>query len=174
MYSRAKMGEADDREFQSDPLADLMFTMIAIVLLALIILLPLAGVASLRSTQPLSAQKLQQSKLVVGGQSAVTIAASDQGLSLPGHVDHLIGLDAIGHDPQLRHLLEGARDRGAPLVLLIDPKGSEAAFELEPVMAAHGPKQIYQVRLDSACGAALSAALRQSCGGGADRLEPGP
>lgn len=164
MFKSLRAQDAADRDLPSDPLADLMFTMIAIVLLALIILLPLASFSSPTQSHSKSARRLENARFAIGSKSAVAITASARGLRLPGGGARLIGLDAIAGDAALQKLLTRARDRGSPLVVLITPKGSEAAFELEPLLSAYGPKQVYQVRLDQACLYARSTILKQACG----------
>ena len=75
----------------ADPLADLMFTMIAIILLMFITLLPNLTFAA--RTTPAGAEALSRAHLELDHRSAISIAAIAGGLRLPDRAD-LIPVDA--------------------------------------------------------------------------------
>jgi len=142
MVSRA-WREAGDGEVQADPLADLMFTMIAVVLLALIVLLPFVGAPA----RPLPvADRAHRNRVVIGGKKAIVLFARVDGLRWGSATAQSVALEAIPNAPSLDRLLRRVRGAGSPLVVSIGPRGSEAAFELEPALARSGPKIVYQIR----------------------------
>lgn len=156
--------EAADEETSVDPLADLLFTLIAAVLPAILLLAP-----TLQRTRPLppppietSADKAQA--VAVKRRVAVIIAGAD-GLHLPGQPDRNVGLDHIGEDAGLLDLLDRARMASTPLRLLVEPDGLESAFLFEPVAAAHGPAKLELVRADETCARTHSQFLAAACRG---------
>lgn len=153
-----------DNEFQVDPLADLLFTLVTVVLFALIILLPAAAMVS----RDLTAGKALPN-LVVQGQQAAAFLASGAGLQSTSTTSKWIATDLILADSGLRTTLENIRDAGKPLLLIIAPDGLEAAFEFEAALSLYGPKAIYQVRLGQTCKVRSLGDL-QECG--FDSLDP--
>lgn len=154
----------DDAALRSDPLADLMFTMIAIVLLALILVLPFALVGGAQSAGSPGRGSLDDVRFKLRGQSALWIVATRSGLVIEGRkAPARIGIDAIGTSQGLRARLVKARAAKRPLIFLVADDGLEAAFATEPIIAALGPIDFYQIRLDRSCRAARSAAARRLC-----------
>lgn len=147
--------EADDGLY--DPFADLLFALVAAVLPAILVLLPVVHQAaqSPGGHQPKDA-------VMVRGQPAQPILARADGL-LVAEDGGAVPLDRIPDDPALRALLLRLREAGQPLLLIVEPNGLESAFAFEPVAAAYGPARIEQVRARFTCDAAQEPALARAC-----------
>jgi hypothetical protein len=144
-----------------DPLADLLFSLVAIVVLAIIIMLPVMG-RSGAPAPPSMAESLAGSAMTLGGRAVEPFVARAAGLQI-GHNPDLIPLDAIPQDEALAAKLRDMRARGEPVVLMIDPDGTEAAFLFEPVASLNGPPSMRTVRLDRTCTHARSERLAVAC-----------
>ena len=154
-----------------DPFADLLFMLIAAVLPAILVLLPamhLSAAAPARedASEPLPAPIRAEVK--VGGERAWPIVAQADGLRLTGLDNHVVPLDSVPDDAILRDALDRLRVNGEPLLLIVEPDGLESAFLLEPVAAAHGPREMQQVRATQPCAAARDPALAQACTAGSE------
>ncbi|WP_375453299.1 hypothetical protein [uncultured Methylobacterium sp.] len=147
--------EADDGLY--DPFADLLFALVAAVLPAILVLLPVVHQAA-RSP---GAQRPTDA-VTVRGRPAQPILAGADGLRL-AEDGRAVPLDRIPDDPALRALLLRLREAGEPLLLIVEPNGLESAFAFEPIAAAYGPPQIEQVRARSTCAAAQEPALARAC-----------
>jgi hypothetical protein len=137
-----------------DPLADLLFNMVAIIVIAVIVILP--TVDATPGVRAPSGFKLD-------GRSAQTLVATAAGVRLGAGASQLVALRQVLSDEDLARRLERIRDQGDPLLVLIEPDGMEAAFLLETVVSDHGPVQFHQVRLDRACAFANSEQGRAIC-----------
>lgn len=140
-----------------DPFADLLFALIATVLPAILVLLPVLHLATPRRSAPASAG------VAVGGREAATIVAEAAGLRLVSADNRQIALSAVPVDPGLRESLMSLRATETPLLILIEPAGLEAAFLLEPIAASYGPVRIMQLRAATRCVEARDPALAQAC-----------
>lgn len=140
-----------------DPFADLLFALIATVLPAILVLLPMLHLATTRQSAPTSAV------VAVAGRRAATIVAEATGLRIASVDNRQIALSAVPVDRGLRETLMSLRAAETPLLVLIEPSGLEAAFLLEPVAAAHGPAQIMQLRAATSCTETRDSALAQIC-----------
>lgn len=149
-----------------DPLADLLFTLIAAVLPAIFLLAPLLRAPSLgeaREVRPAAARAPAPVEVRVDGRGAATVVAGAGGLRLMGEGGRPVGLDAIADDPGLIGLLDRLRADDRPLLLVVEPDGLESAFLFEPVLAAHGPRDLREVRATDTCAATRDAALAAAC-----------
>ena len=148
-----------------DPLADLLFGVVAIVVLAVIIILPTVGTRGVANGAPPSSvgEALVKSKFSLDGRAVEPFMAAARGLRYGPQPSEIVPLEAILQDSALAARLREIRERGNPLVLMIDPDGSEAAFQFEAVASRDGPARIRQIRLDATCTHAKSAALARFC-----------
>jgi len=156
-----------------DPLTDLFFGMGAICLLAVLMILPSVGVAAVQERARLKslAEVLALAEYRVDGAAADAILAGPDGLALvdpapagsSAETVERIGADAIADHAGLADRLARARREGRSVLLLIEPGGEDTAFALEPVLAARGPQEIRQVRLDRACSFAERPDLAAAC-----------
>jgi hypothetical protein len=147
----------------ADPLSDLMFTMISIVLLALIVLLPRISPAEPRAAT--SRERELFDAYEIGGKTAVPLIASAAGVKLPGGRG-TITIDDILSSPELGSFLSGLKTKDERVILAVDPRGSEAAFQLEAVLAARARQPILETRSSDACFAFANEALaKRSCAG---------
>lgn len=149
---------------RADPLADLLFTLIAAVLPAIFVLAPLLQ----HSTQVVDAHAkavAAQAPATVTVQGAETdpIVAGADGIRLTGPASRTIALDRISDDAGLRQTLAGLKGTGRPLLLIIEPNGFEAAFAFEPIAAAYGPAHMAEVRATRSCRDTRDAALKAAC-----------
>jgi hypothetical protein len=130
-----------------DPLADLLFSLVAIVILAVIVLIPAILSHPLQALPGVP----QKPAFRLNGQEVEPWIAAKQGLLIgPAHRD-LVPYDRILDDNQLAAKLERLRAAGERLLLIIEPDGLETAFLFESALSLHGPRTIHQIRLDSAC-----------------------
>jgi hypothetical protein len=148
-----------------DPLADLLFGVAAILVLAVVVILPTVrpdGTLRDRATRRL----VENVELRLGEQRVEPLVAAADGLRLPARADQkavIVPLDRILDDPELSERLERMRASGEPLVLLIEGDGLETAFQFEAVAASHGPARVRQIRLDADCQFARSPAAGRLC-----------
>lgn len=154
-----------DETAPADPFADLLFTLIAAVLPAILVLLPALHLSGARpAAAPAAAAPAPEVR--VRGARSWPIVAGAEGLRLTGAGDRLVPLDAVPDDAGLRAELTRLRGEGEPLLLIVEPAGLESAFLLEPVAALHGPREMVQVRAEAACGATRELALARACRAG--------
>lgn len=155
--------EGDESGPRSDPLADLLFGLIAIVIPAIAVMLPMIQVAAGRTAigRGDAADVVRASDLRIDGRPAGSLVAAKDGVRLDG--GRLVPLAQLLDDQALRQNLAGLRARGEALLVMIDDGGEEAAFLLETVLAAHGPARILQTRLDPGCRFARGGALADAC-----------
>lgn len=148
-----------------DPLADLLFGVVAIVVLAVIIILPTVGTrgAANAALQSSVGEALIKSRFSLDGRAVQPFMATAAGLRYGPQPSQIVPLEAILQDAAVAARLREIRERGDPLVLMIDPGGSEAAFQFEAVASRDGPPRIRQIRLDATCTHAKSATLARFC-----------
>jgi hypothetical protein len=147
----------------ADPQADLFFTLVAVVLPAILLLLPAARMAQQpeRQSAALADAVLTAGAKLHGADAAVFLARRD-GVAFGPAGHHRVGLDAMLDDAGLKAALGSVRAAGKPLLLLIEPDGQEAAFLFDGLAAMHGPRSIAQVRLDRGC-ASVRGPLSEMC-----------
>lgn len=147
----------------ADPQADLFFTLVAVMLPAILLLLPAARMAQQPERQMAAvADAALAAGTTVRGERATVFLAQQDGVAFGPTGRDRVRLDAMLDDANLRAALESIRAAGTPLLLLIAPDGQEAAFLFEGLAAAHGPRSIAQVRLDRGC-AGLRGPLAELC-----------
>lgn len=157
------LGTADG-DASVDPLADLLFTLIAAVLPAILLLAPSlerANRAIDQSAETAHAAEARATTVTVEGRPAHVIVAEAAGLRVPGREP--VPLDAIPDDADLRRRLVAWRNGGEPLLLVVEPDGFESAFLLEPVLAASGLEAVEELRAPETCSVAHAAALKAAC-----------
>jgi hypothetical protein len=166
--------EDDDEAAAVDPMADLFFTLVALILPAILLMLPVVGLASGTFPEPSrrAAEALLTADLRVGGLPPAAFVASAEGLTIGGDVPRLITVDALFGDAVIANALAAARNAGAPVLLLVEPGGEESAFLFDSLAAEHGPPAITQVRLDDRCAFARSAPVADACAGRASGAAP--
>jgi hypothetical protein len=156
----------------ADPLADLLLSTVAIIVLAMIAILPTLPRHHSQAKPKSSITGLPDtSTFRVGGQDVEPMVATAAGLITLSSNRDLIPIGHMFFDKGLVAKLEDMRRLNQPLVLLIEPSGSETAFQFEVLANRHGPKRITQVRLDTDCGHAKSAAVEPYCNVQASQAE---
>lgn len=155
-----------DGPLRGDLMADLFFGLGAIFLLAVVLIAPTLGLALDRSRDDAGAiaDRLAATRLTAGGTPVATLFAGPDGVRPDGR-EPRIGLDALTGSARLAETLETAR-RAGDLLVVVEVGGEEAAFTLEPILAARGPATVRQIRLDRRCEFARSPAAAALCGGG--------
>ncbi|QOZ76328.1 hypothetical protein XH83_13250 [Bradyrhizobium sp. CCBAU 53351] len=136
--------EEFDPVLAGDPLADLLLSVAAIIVLAVLAILP-----SLPQRDASTAEAEVEFQL--DGRRVTPWLATAAGLAIDAPPTTLIPLDRMFLDQTLAATLQGMQRTSEPLVLFIAPGGSEAAFQLEVIASRHGIRRIRQVRLDSGC-----------------------
>ncbi len=139
-----------------DPLADLLFNMVAIIVIAVIVILPTAVMMP-------PSHRIASTEFTIDGRKAQPLVATADGIRFGASPADIVSIARILDDESLAARLDGIRERGDPLLLLIAPDGMEAAFLIETVASRHGPAQLYQVRLDGGCAYAKSALGSEIC-----------
>lgn len=137
----------DDEAAVLNPLSDLLFSLAAVFILAVLLLLPMVRAGG-RMQPSLGTEEAQ---FHLNGQPLIAFLAVREGLILPGKAGEMIGQGAIADNPGLQaSLIELSKNRGH-MLLLIEPGGEETAFQLEVEIAAHGPASLAQIRLVAPC-----------------------
>ena len=143
--------DVDDDAVAYDPLSDLLFTMVAILLLAFMAVLP--GLALTVVTQPAPSvppRSLTERNYTFEGRSIAPYLATGAGLRRTGDT-RVVPADAILDDPGLRAGLSELAARAEPVFIFIAADGLEVAFEFEAIASAAGIKTLRQVRLAKDC-----------------------
>ena len=138
----------------SNSMADLLFTMIAILLLAFMSILPglaLGAWTHQRTPTQASATPLSQITFQSAGERATVFLARRDGLVLPEAGAPPIARDAILDNAQLTSLLEAQIRQQVMVTLFVMQDGLETAFEFEALAASRGVRRIQQIRFDGAC-----------------------
>lgn len=153
----------------SDPLADLLFTLIAAVLPAILLLAPLSTRSrnSAQAQEAALAAATARAGIVLEGAPVRPLVAGADGIRIGGGGGRLVDLDRIGEDAGLAAELDRSRADGRPPVLLVEPDGLESAFLLDPVLAEHGVDAVREIRSASPCAEARETASRAICSAGA-------
>lgn len=133
-----------------DTQADLFFTLVAVMLPAILLLLPAARIADDTTVQRAqqAAEALAGAGMTLDGRTAQLFLADGAGIAYGPAASIRVPLAAIQEDPGLRRAMEAAWQDGQPLLVLIAPDGEEAAFLFDAVAARHGPARLAQIRLE--------------------------
>jgi hypothetical protein len=166
----------EDADESIDPLADLLFGLVAIIIPIFALLLPTIRMAanSIPTPNTEAVSALVRTNLHVDGAPARPFTAGARGISVPGESPRLVALADILDDRPLAMALARLRQQGQPLILLIEPDGHESAFLFETVVAAHGPAKLVQVRIEQGCAFVRNEELKAQCLGHAMRRVPRP
>gem|GEM_PF-6366053 len=138
----------------SNSMADLLFTMVAILLLAFMSILPglaLGAWTHQRKPQEKQATPLAQISFQSGGEHAVVFLARLDALVLPEAGAAPVARDAILDNPRLTELLDAQTRQKTMVTLLVTQDGLETAFEFEALAASRGISRIRQIRFDGPC-----------------------
>jgi hypothetical protein len=148
-----------------DPLADLLLSVVAIIIIALIVILPSIPLHP-TSTDGLTSSipgLPQNSGLRLNGRRVEPLVATGQGLTLGESPSEFIPVGRVFLDGNLISKLKRMRDEDETVVLFIEPNGLETAFQFEVIANQYGPKRILQVRVDSDCNYVKSDRLAAYC-----------
>jgi hypothetical protein len=162
----------------ADPLADLLLSAVAIIVLAMIAILPTLPrhFTSQDSPKDNPANSVpgfpQNSSFRLEGREVEPLVATERGLIIGGRPGRVIPVGRVFFDEGLVATLERMRRLDETVVLLIEPDGFETAFQFEVIANRHGPRRMRQIRLDSECGYGRSEPLASYCGG--DHRAPDP
>jgi hypothetical protein len=137
----------------ADPLADLLLSVAAIIVLVVIAILPTIPhhLSSHNDATRSIRALLTESSFRFEGRSVDPIFATEQGLVVAASSARVIPVDRIFFDADLVAMLGRMRSADETIFLLIEPKGLEAAFQFEVIANRYGPKRIHQIRLESGC-----------------------
>lgn len=158
---------AGEMDLAPDAGADVMIGLVAVMLCAVMALVPLLNLAGdghlsqLMITEALG----RETEAMVGDHAARVFVASEQGVSLPEEGMFVL-LDALLDDRRLPSEVERTLNSGERPLLLITERGQEAAFLLEGIFSRAGGGQLSRVFLDSSCGYLKAGADREACAQG--------
>jgi hypothetical protein len=157
--------ETADDDAPLDPLSDLLFGLVAIVIPAVALMLPLIRMAadSVPARDGQASVSFASGELTFEGGVGASFFATGEGLRIPGEGNRTVQVDRLLDDRQLAALLRRLKERSEALLLLIEPEGQETAFLFEAVAAVHGPPRMLQVRLDPACAFVRNPDLFRQC-----------
>jgi hypothetical protein len=149
----------------ADPLADLLLSAVAIIVLAMIAILPTLPRHLASQDHPASSMPgfPEDSRFRIEGREVEPLVATERGLVIGSRPSRLIPVGRVFFDASLIVTLERMRSMGEIVVLLIEPNGFETAFQFEVIANLHGPKRMRQIRLDSECSHAKSEQLALHC-----------
>ena len=151
----------------ADPLADLLLSAVAIIVLAMIAILPTLPRHHIPQGDPQNSVGgfPADSSFRMRGREVEPLVATAEGLVIGSRPPRLVPVGSIFFDQGLVATLEQKRRVDETIVLLIEPNGFETAFQFEVIANLHGPKRMRQIRLDSECSHATSEQLLLHCGG---------
>lgn len=137
-------GREPDDSF--DPLTDILFGAIAVLFVALMTIAP--ALDGLRSEAAVAASGASPPMVVHEGAPLTLLLATATGIRHGEGAMALAPLDGLADDRGLRARLTAGDRR---LALLIEPGGEEAAFVLDPILAAAQVSSLLQLRLATRC-----------------------
>jgi hypothetical protein len=155
----------------ADPLADLLLSAVAIIVLAMIAILPTLPRHFTSPDNPNHnpANSVpgfpENSSFRLEGREVEPLVATERGLVIGGRPPRVIPVGRVFFDESLVATLERMRRLDETAVLLIEPNGLETAFQFEVVANRYGPKRMRQIRLDSECSHLNSEHRAPQCGG---------
>jgi hypothetical protein len=146
----------------ADPLADLLLSAAAIVVIAVIAVLPIMPRHSTLQREP--SRALQNNMVFrLGDREVEPFIATERGLIVGRSSPRMIPVDKIFFDQALPGILQEMRKADETVVVLIEPNGFETAFQLEAIASRHGPGRMRQVRHDSECRFARMERVASPC-----------
>ena len=138
----------------SNSMADLLFTMVAILLLAFMSILPglaLGAWTHQQNRRQTTSTPLSQISFKSAGEQATVFLARRDSLVLPLAGSTPIGRDAILDNAQLTAMLDSQIRQQGVATLFVTQDGLETAFEFEALAASRGMRRIRQIRFDGPC-----------------------
>lgn len=156
-------GPADQQAGPFDPLADLLFGLVAIIIPIFALLLPAMYMTKDASPDEGTAAQLMRADVRVHGVQPQRFVAGAKGLLIGSEPAQFVPLDQVLSAGALTEGLAGARERQQPVLLMIEPDGLETAFLFETVAAHAGQPKVFQLRLDRSCKFIRDAKLAASC-----------
>ncbi len=148
-----------------DTLADLMLGLVAVVLLAVIILVPLADFAG--KAKPAHHARLMREineiPMTLNGREAISFVATRTGLLLSDGSGKRFGNRAVIDGPELGALLDRLHNTGKAVLLFIEPGGHDSAFHFESRLAREGHTEFAMVRVDPRCRFASEVSAARYC-----------
>jgi hypothetical protein len=154
--------ESNEPAHAADPLADLLLSAAAIIVIAVIAVLPILP----RHSMPQRDQSRAWQNNVVfrlGDREVEPFIATERGLIVGRSSPRMIPVDKIFFDQALPGILEEMRKADEPVVLLIESNGFETVFQLEAIASRHGPARMRQIRIDSECQFARMERVASRC-----------
>jgi len=127
----------------ADPLADLLLSVAAIIVLAVIAILP--------TITRHSGSHHDRVEFRREGRAVHPFVAIERGLIVGEAPSRMVPVDRIFFDEGLVSILERMRTAGEAVVLVVEPNGFEPATQFEVIANRHGPERIHQIRLESDC-----------------------
>jgi hypothetical protein len=127
----------------ADPLADLLLSVAAIIVLAVIAILP--------TMTRRAGSHHDRVEFRLEGRAVYPFVATERGLIVGEAPSRVIPVDRIFFDEGLVLVLERIRTAGEAVVLLVEPNGFEPAIQFEVIANRHGPVRMHQIRLESEC-----------------------
>jgi hypothetical protein len=151
----------------ADPLADLLLSAVAIIVLAMIAIIPTLPRHHTSQGDPQHSIGgfPADSSFRMQGREVEPLVATAAGLMIASRPARLIPVGSIFFDQGLVATLERMRRADETIVLLIEPDGFETAFQFEVIANRHGPKRMRQLRLEAECRPATSEQLPLDCAG---------
>jgi hypothetical protein len=156
----------------ADPLADLLLSAAAIIVIAVIAVLPILPRHSMPQ-RDLSRASQNNVVFRLGDREVEPFIATERGLIVGPSSPRMIPVDKIFFDQTLPGILEQMRKADDAVIVLIEPNGLETAFQLEAIVSRHGPGRMRQVRIDSECHFARMESVASHCGDLLRRLRGG-
>lgn len=143
--------DPSENELSSLPatMAEIFLALVAVVIMMLLALLPAIRMpGALAPSPPL---EVWNADLRIHGRTATVFVAEAQGLRRGETAETVVALDAILDEEPLAAVLRQAVAEQRDILLVIRPKGQEAAF-LFAALASHlGVDGMYQLRVDAGC-----------------------
>lgn len=142
--------EGEEAAIRSVPLADLFLALGASFLFALFLARPELQLARAAPADPLAAL-LDGAATVAGAEPLVILAGAD-GARLAQDTGAPTQLAALRPGAPLLDAIRAGVSDGRAALVAIEPGGEEAAFLLDPLLAATLGGPVRQLRLDRSCG----------------------
>jgi len=161
------LADDDDENPAPEPLSDLLFGLVALLVPVIAVLLPVMKVAAdaVPARDHAAASSFLRGDLTVAGHPAAAFFAGGAGLRIRDDGDRVVAVDRMLDDQALVTRLDRAKDTQQPILLLIEPDGQEAAFLFEAIAASRGVGRLLQVRIDPACAFVRNSELASQCVG---------
>ena len=178
MYGLPPDQQTDENQALADPLGDLLLSVAAILMLAIILILPLSAHLPSRTIEQAPSSEAASSEDIAAKQvdelwrlrEPIILLANKDGLRFGAAPLDYISVDGILNEQSLSNKYRDLEPSDRSTILFIEPDGFESAFLFEAIARHFIGVKITQIRLRRRCDALRSFKLKRLCSFGASNV----